>query len=244
MPALSFLRAVSPALVLAFCVSVPLAARADAVRPDQNVTNAIAEIERSLKSFVESETQRLPGRVEIAFGRLDARMQLAPCQRIEPYVPSGARLWGRSSIGLRCRDGISRWNVYLPVEVRVFVPALVAVRAVPAGQPLGAEDVQTEEVDITREPAGLLTHPNQLDRRITARAIAAGAPLRQDMLRARPVIAQGDQVKVVYLGAGFVVAAEGKALTAAGDGQTVRVQVDSGRVVSGTAREGRQVEMR
>ena len=44
-------------------------------------------------------------RVEIEPGRLDPRLRLAPCERIEPYLPPGARAWGRSRVGLRCVQG-------------------------------------------------------------------------------------------------------------------------------------------
>lgn len=207
-------------------------------------SDAHSDLERGLKFFVDGETRKHPGRVEVRLGNIDSKLRLAPCARVEPYLPSGARLWGRTNIGVRCLEGAARWNVYLPIEVRVFAPALVAVRPIAVGQSISAEDIESQEIDITREPPGVLLDPAQLEARVTGRAIMAGTPLRADMLRAKPVIAQGDVVKVVFLGTGFTVAAEGKALAAAGAGQSVRVQMDSGRIVSGTAREGRQVELR
>jgi flagella basal body P-ring formation protein FlgA len=42
---------------------------------------------------------------------------------------------------------------------------------------------------------------------------------------------------------GFVIQSEGQALAAAGDGQSVRVRTESGRILSGTLR-GRTVEVR
>ncbi len=206
--------------------------------------DAGSDLERGLKFFVDGETRKLPGRVEVRLGNLDAKLRLAPCARVEPYLPSGARLWGRTNIGVRCVDGAVRWNVYLPIEVRVFAPALVAVRPIAVGQPIAVEDVESQDVDLTREPPGVLLDPAQLETRVASRAILVGTPLRAEMLRAKPVIAQGDLVKVIYLGTGFTVAGEGKALAAAGAGQSVRVQMESGRIVSGTAREGRQVELR
>lgn len=202
------------------------------------------DLERGLKFFLDGETRKLPGRVEVRLGNIDSKLRLAPCARIEPYLPGGARLWGRTNIGVRCVDGATRWNVYLPIEVRVFAPALVVVRPIAVGQPITAEDIESQDIDLTREPPGVLLDPAQLESRVSTRAIAVGAPLRADMLRAKPVVAQGDLVKVIFLGAGFTVAAEGKSLAAAGAGQSVRVQMESGRIVSGTARDGRQVELR
>ena len=71
----------------------------------------------------------------------------------------------------------------------------------------------------------------------------AGQPLRPDMLRAVMAVQAGDPVKLVLLGEGFAVNADGFALAAAADGQPLRVRTDSGRVVVGTLR-GRTVEIR
>ena len=76
------------------------------------------------------------------------------------------------------------------------------------------------------------------------RAVTPGTPLRPEWLRAKTVITAGDNVKVLYMGEGFSIAADGRALANATDGQSIRVQVDSGKVLSGTARDGRRVEVR
>ena len=32
--------------------------------------------------------------MEVSVGTLDSRLRLAPCSRVEPYLPAGSRLWG------------------------------------------------------------------------------------------------------------------------------------------------------
>ena len=49
--------------------------------------------------------QPAPLRMEVAIGALDARLRLAPCSHVEPYIPVGSRLWGRTRLGLRCTQG-------------------------------------------------------------------------------------------------------------------------------------------
>ena len=65
-----------------------------------------------------------------------------------------------------------------------------------------------------------------------------------DTLRSRPVVQQGQAVRLVTSGNGFSVSAEGKAIGNASDGQIVQVRTPSGSVVSGTARSGGMVEER
>jgi flagella basal body P-ring formation protein FlgA len=196
-----------------------------------------------VRLYLEKATAGLPGRVEVNVGRLDERLQLAPCANVEPYLPGNARLWGKTQIGLRCTAGAA-WNVFLPVEVRVFGQALVASRPIAYGQPVGQGDLQLEEVELSREAGAALTDPNSLDGKTATRAIAPGQILRAEHFRAPPAVGAGDTVQLIYNGSGFSVSASGRSLGAAADGMPVRVQTESGRVVQGIARAGRVVEMR
>ncbi|MBL8384902.1 MAG: flagellar basal body P-ring formation protein FlgA [Burkholderiales bacterium] len=196
-----------------------------------------------VRLYLERATAGLPGRVEVSIGRLDERLNLAPCAQVEPYLPGQARLWGRSQIGLRCVSGAS-WNVYLPVEVRVFGQALVASRPIAFGQTVMPEDMRIDEVELSRENGMPAVDPQAIEGRLAIRGIAAGMPLRPEYFRAAPVVGAGDTVRLVYNGAGFTVTASGRALASAPDGAPVRVQTESGRIVQGIARAGRLVEMR
>ena len=197
----------------------------------------------ALKMYLEKATSGLTGRVEVNIGSLDERLKLGPCGRVEPYIPAGVRLWGKTQIGLRCIEG-SRWSVFLPVEIRVYGQALVAARSLPFGQPVGADDVRLEEVEFTKEPGVAVTDPRQLEGKSTTRMLAAGQVLRQEYFRAPPAIGAGDTVRVVYTGEGFNISTSGRAIGNAAEGQPVRVQTDAGRIVQGVARAGRVVEMR
>jgi len=198
-----------------------------------------------LRLFVESQASAgLPAgaRLEVTVGELNPRLQLAPCAQVEPFLPAHARLWGRSFIGLRCVQGAA-WSVQLPVTVRVFGSALVATRPLAPNAPLSADDLTEAEVEWTREPQGVATTAAQIDNRVLTRAIAPGQPLPLSALRAPQVIAAGDPVKLLGQGKGFAITAQAVALAPAQDGQPVRVRTDSGRIVTGTARAGRRVEV-
>lgn len=202
-----------------------------------------ADPARSIKLYLEQATTGLPGRVEVSVGALDERMRLAPCARVEPYVPQGARLWGRGSIGLKCLDAAG-WNVFLPIDIKVFARALVAARTLQPGDSAGVLDVREEEIDLSRQSGVVVTHATQLEGKTAAHLIGNGQILRQESFRAPPAVGAGDSVQLVFKGAGFVIASEGRALANATEGQPVRVQTGSGRVVQGIARAGRIVEMR
>lgn len=182
-------------------------------------------------------------RFEVQVGALDPRLKLASCQRIEPYLPPGIRLWGKARIGLRCTQGAKPWNVYLPVTVRVFGQALVAALPLPAGATLREDDLRLAEVDFAEDNAPVVINPALAVGRVLNRPLIAGRSLRQTDLKARMWFAAGDSVKVLASGPGFSVAGSGQALTPGIEGQTARVRTDSGQVLTGTPVGTRVVEL-
>ncbi len=174
------------------------------------------------------------GRIEVLVGPLDARLHLAPCRRTQPYLAGSARLWGRSRIGLRCVEGISAWNVFVPVTVKVFGPAYAAAASLPAGSVIATADLAQVEVDLAENPSNPVTDPARATGRTLVRAVAAGQVLRELHLRPRLWFAAGDEVKLLARGSGFEVASTGQALTPGIEGQPARARTESGRVVMGS----------
>ena len=180
-------------------------------------------------------------RLEVAVGPVDARLKLAPCASVEPYLPSGARLWGRSRVGVRCVDGLARWNVTLPLEVKAFGPAWLVRGQVPAGAVLAEADLVQAEADWAQATQAVLVEPSAWLGQVATRPLGTGMVLREGMVRPAQVFAAGAQVRVVAQGPGFEVASVAQALSAGVVGQTARVRMDNGRIASGTVVDARTV---
>ncbi len=204
---------------------------------------ALVERVRQLAETAARATAPPGTRVVVETGQLDARLRLAPCRQVQPYLPAGVAAWGRSRIGLRCTDGTARWNVTLPVRVAVYGRAVVAGAALPAGVALTQEHLALADIDIAAEPGAVFTDPAQLLGRTLARPLAAAEAVRAPALKARQWFAAGETVKVLALGPGLAVAREAQALSAGFEGQDVRVRFESGRVASGRAVGESQVEL-
>ena len=182
-------------------------------------------------------------RIEVQVGQLDPRLRLAPCQRIEPYLPEGMRPWGKSRIGLRCTQGSVKWNVYLPITVKVWSRGLVAANAVAAGGVLGPGDVALADVDLAEDSAPALADADAVIGRAVTRALRPGQSLRASHLKPRQYFAAGETVTVLAQGPGFSVAGEGQALTNGIEGQPARVRTESGRVLTGNPVADKRVEI-
>jgi flagella basal body P-ring formation protein FlgA len=202
-----------------------------------------AVIYKAIENYLRTQTAGLPGTVTYTVGTIDPRVVLAPCPALEAFLPAGARLWGPTSIGVRC-SGASPWSIYVPAQVRVTNDYAVTARPLAQGQVLTATDVLMQHGDITQLPTSIVTDPQTAFGKTLAAGLAAGQPLRFDLLRASLVVQQGQSVKLQSVGNGFTVSAEGRALNNAAEGQVAQVRTSSGQTVSGIAREGGVVEVR
>jgi flagella basal body P-ring formation protein FlgA len=125
----------------------------------------------------------------------------------------------------------------------VVADYLVAARPLRAGQVLGPADLGQRRGDLTALAENQLTDTTQAMGHHTRIAIAAGSPLRGDMLRIPHAVRQGQNVTVLGVGAGFRVASEGRAMNNAAPGEKVRVRLADGQVVTGTAQTGGTVTL-
>lgn len=219
-------------LATLLCVgTIPLPAQAQ----EQRLQLSSAMLESIQQMVTRSVAGK--GRVEIKVGELDPRLQLAPCLRAEPVLLPGTRFWGRSQITIRCVEG-AHWSILLPITVSVFGEALVARGNLPIGTLPQAGDFEVTSIDLTRENAAWVTDAAQLAGRVLARPLQMGQALRADHLKIAATVQQGDQVKVRVPGQGFTITTDALAMASAGPGQSLRLRTESGKVVSGTVRDG------
>lgn len=239
-------RWIAVAIVLVAATAARLAHAEDeaAWTPD---TTLVQQVESMARSGAGVASQSLPGagalRIDVKVGRLDPRLRLAPCSRIEPYLPQGAPAWGATRMGLRCTQGPRPWNVSLPVTVSVYAQSTVARTNLPAGTVLQADQLEQAEVDLAAAPGAAVRTAQTAVGRVLARTVAAGAPLRQTDLKPRQYFAAGETVRVVAGGSGWQVESEGEAINAGIEGQLARVRTGNGRIVNARPVGDREVEL-
>ena len=247
MPAAFALRHLLSRLALATAVLAAPAVHAQQIPPvGAEVTpEFVTATQHWLDAAVEQArgNQTAPLRMEVSLGALDNRLRLAPCAQVEPYIPVGARLWGRSRLGLRCVDGKARWNVFLPVTVKAFGPAWVLRDNVMPGAVLTLEDAVEAEADWAAEPSPVVADPAQWVGQVASRSLGAGQPLRQSMIKPAQAFAAGTAVKVVAQGPGFEITSGAQAITPGFVGQTVRIRMENGRITTGVVRDANTVQL-
>lgn len=193
--------------------------------------------------FLRGQSAGQNGQVKIEVEEPVIPANMPRCDQLEPWLPAGARPWGKVRVGVRC-IGQGNWSLYVPAQVNILGNYLAAARALRPGDVLDIADIELRTGEITTMGRQLLTEPEQALGQQMRFAVAVGQPLRATMMSAPIVIQSGRPVKVVVQGAGFSVANQGTALGSARAGQAIRVRLASGKVVSGTATQHGEVIIR
>ncbi|BCF98777.1 hypothetical protein PPGU19_033460 [Paraburkholderia sp. PGU19] len=193
-------------------------------------------IRRAALAYLQQQSAGLPGKVDISVATVFPR-GLAACTTLEPFLPTGARVWGRTTVGVRC-SGERPWTLYLQAKVSIHATYFLASRSIAPGELLSASDLIARDGDLTLLPQAVITDPAQAVGSVSLMRVSAGLPLRRDMLKSADSVTIGQSVKVVAQGANFAISAEGSAMNNASPGQSVRVKTANGQIIQGIVKDG------
>lgn len=197
---------------------------------------ASAEAARHLPALTDKQRLRV--------GPLPAHLQLAACaDALQSTVGAAPHMNDRVLVEIRCRSAPG-WHLYVPVRVVGSTRVAVAAHAIVAGSVLTAEDLRTEQHDMTELPLGYLDDPAIAVGHTAARPISGGSILTNQQLIASKAVQRGQTVTLVADAGGIDVRMPGRALTDGMVNQRVKVQnLSSGKVVEGIARSEQVVEI-
>lgn len=221
-------------LILLFAQTA--AAQSGGLRQDPAVLRQVAE------QFLHAQSRGLPGQVSISVNKPDPRLDLAACAAPQAFMPTGSRVWGKTTVGIRCTVP-TPWTVYIQAKITVVAGYIVAAAPLAQGQIVSASDLATMQGDLTALPTGIITDAAQAIGRTAILSLQAGTALRQDSLRSPLAVQQGQTVRLVSVGPGFQVSSEGQALTSAGEGQLVQARTQAGQMIRGIAKAGGVIEV-
>lgn len=208
----------------------------------QATPDVSAEVARHLTARAETQAQAMNARLEVHFdAATQQRLDNAPCLPAI-QLTNASRLWGRVAVQLRCPD--QSWHAQVFANVRVMAYAPLLINPVSAGHFLQADDWTLAEIDLSAYPRGVLTDETSLIGARTRRPLRAGAPIPPDALTAGQTTKTGQTVRVVLIGSGFTIKAQGKAIGRATPGQPLQVELESGQRISGMMNAQQEVEIR
>jgi flagella basal body P-ring formation protein FlgA len=200
-----------------------------------------ASIRDTALTYAQLQTRSMPGQVSIQVDGIDPRTALPACDELEAYMPNGAKMIGKTSIGVRCNEKPG-WSVFVQASIKVSADLLVANRALSQGLVLSADDFSVLRGELGQP--GILTAPEQAIGKTLKFSLGAGQVLRLDMLRPDYVIKQGQTVRLYVRTSNFVVSSEGQAMNDATTGQAVRIKTANGQMIGAFANKDGRAEVR
>lgn len=189
------------------------------------------EVEREINRFIQSSPSVNGLRVQADLVEPNIVVPACVGGSIEISTQPGARVWGRTTLQLRCAK--AAWMINVPFNIRVFGSYVVASQYLSFGQKIEPSDLRVTEGDLTLLPDDVLRTPKAAYDRVLGRSIQMGSPIGLNDLKESSVIKAGDPVRLVLKGKDFEVSGEGIAQTAGMIGDMVRVRLTDGQVLQG-----------
>lgn len=200
-----------------------------------NAGHSLSDIAGTAAMAMQSQANEAGYRdVEVQLRPLDARLNLAECERpLETLPANSARPLGAVSIGVRC-NGESPWTLYVRGQVSANQQAPVLVASVGRGERIGSADVSYENRQISNDIVGIVTDIDDIIGKEARRSLRAGEPVKFSDLRSPQLIERGQTVTLVSGMAGLQVSMQGKALAGGAQGDRLMVSnLSSGKRVEG-----------
>jgi len=146
-----------------------------------------------------------------------------------PFAKGNVRLTVTLRVGAR---------VYrIPAACKIFVkaPVLVAARPIQRGEELNEENTMIQLTDITNFSYAPLTKLPKAGTATALRFVPMGGVLHDKALRAIPLVARGDQVRIHYIGQRVKISVLGTARDSGGSGERVWVEnLQTGKLIRAT----------
>ncbi|MCL2183347.1 MAG: flagellar basal body P-ring formation chaperone FlgA [Chitinispirillia bacterium] len=185
----------------------------------------VGQFEDVIRSYVESRIGWAKGEWELSITNPQLSWKSgAGDVEVEVTGLENQYLKGNTGLTLIARQG-SRTS-RIPVMCRISVKAnvLTATRAIERGEEFNSDNSKAQVIDITNFAYAPLRSLPEAGTKAAARAVQAGNILHDKMLRAIPVVARGDQVRIHFIGERINVSVLGVARDNGGSGDRIWVE--------------------
>jgi flagella basal body P-ring formation protein FlgA len=197
--------------------------------------HAHEDIQNTAAKFLYEHLERTHSdKFDVRISTLDQRLRLSRCDTpLEAFLPPGARLYGKTTVGVRCSDA-KPWKIYVPATLALYEKVLAASRTIVKGEVLGPNDLTQVSKKVGPASQSHFRSAKQAIGFIAKRSIPAGKILTAHMVQAPRLVQSGQEVILLATTPQLEVRMKGKALSDGSRGDVIRVRnLRSKRVVEG-----------
>jgi flagellar basal body P-ring formation protein FlgA len=197
------------------------------------------QIRKAADRYMTTHVERLKSRlgpktrIEYTIGALDPRLALAPCSLpLVVETRDSPQPNTRLNLQISCQQ-TSNWSIYLPVELALYRPAVIAVNALTHGNTVGPADVRLVDINVSQVNGQYLTSLDDAIGKDVKRSLVAGAPIVDQQLVPPLMVRRGEAVLINANSNIVAVKVSGIALTDGRLGEQIRIKnQSSSRIVS------------
>lgn len=209
-------------------------------------TQSLSALQLIAEKFITQEVNNADGEVKVSVSALDTRLRLSDCSNaLQAFLPTGSRLEGNTTVGIKCTDPQKYWTVYVSAKVEIYKPIVVATRPIERGHAISESDITTQIREISTLRASYYKEPEQVVGKVTTRRIAIGAPISSGVINNPALVKKGEQVIIIGTINAIEIRTSGKALASGKQGDVIRVvNTNSNRIIEGKVTSEGTVQVR
>lgn len=183
-----------------------------------------AAIRQAVEAYLQEQFGPPGEDLDYRINQLDPRLKLAACDEpLQVGFPPGRRQSGYTTLVTECR-GRNGWKIHVPVTIRRFDEVLVAVRNLPRGTRLSADDVRAERREISRLTRGYYRRPAEIAGQVLQRSIRQARVLNPASVASPRLVRRGDEITIIAQAGNLTIHVKGKALMDGTEGKKIRVR--------------------
>jgi flagella basal body P-ring formation protein FlgA len=205
---------------------------ADDLKADQY--QSLESIQFQAEEYIMQFDYKTPYLPEFRSNHLDSRLKLANCNKpLHVTFSNLQKMYGRTSLNISCQHS-PKWNIHLPIRVKVFDDVLVAQQPINRSQKIDGGMLEYAKKDIALLNQGYFIQKDHLKNKESRLNLKRGSVLTPNNTRPSDIVKSGQNVTLILDYNGINIRASGKALQSARMGQLIKVRnSQSQKIVEG-----------
>jgi flagella basal body P-ring formation protein FlgA len=200
-------------------------------------TVTLGEFEAAMRDYVAGRLEWGTGEWTLAVANPESSTKIGKGGDVSVEVSGidNPRVKGNVRLTLTLRSGTRVYRIPAACKIFVKAPVLVAARPIQRGEELSEENTTVQLMDITNFAYTPLTGIPKAGTATALRFVPMGGILHDKALRAIPLVARGDQVRIHYIGERVKISVLGTARDNGGNGERVWVEnLQTGKLIRAT----------
>lgn len=184
-----------------------------------------AKINQAVKAFIQRHAPWKPDQLKIEKLTFDQALTVPPGNvTFQVTAPKHTDWLGPIPFSvLVLVDGHAVKKVVTPATIEVWSDVVIAAKPLGRFQPIEADDILIEKMNLARVPFNVIVSADQVLGRRANRNIAVNSVLRNDQVEMPPIVRRGDVVQVIAESEVLKVSAKGMAKENGAKGDRIQV---------------------